>query len=86
MLSVAKSYLRLESAPLSFDTSLVNKCVLINNKPYMTRPTLIDLNPVEPNYYLFIISFGKCNGNFDGTFDAADDVSMKDCVPSDKMT
>ena len=47
----------------------------------MTRPTLIDLNPVEPNYYPFIISFDKCNGNFD----AADDVSMKNCVPSDKM-
>ena len=27
----------------------------------MARPTLIDLNPFELNYYPFIISIGKCN-------------------------
>ena len=29
----------------------------------MTRPTLIDFNPIERNYYPFMISLDKCNGN-----------------------
>ena len=42
------------------------------------RPTLIELNPIEFNYYPFIISLDKCNGscNF------VDGLSTKICVPS----
>ena len=45
----------------------------------MIRPTLIDLNPVEFNYYPFMISLDKC----DGSFNAVDDFSLKVCAPSE---
>ena len=32
------------------------------NKPCMTRPTVINLNSVKFNYYVFMISLDKCNG------------------------
>ena len=47
-------------ALLSFSESLTTKCVSLNNEPCMIRPTLIDLNPVELNYYPFMISLDKC--------------------------
>ena len=31
----------------SFRESLAIKCMSLNNEPYMTRPTLIDLNKVK---------------------------------------
>ena len=37
----------------------------------MARPTFIDLNPIDLNYYPFRISLDKCN-----------DLSTKVCVPS----
>ena len=44
----------------------------------MTRPTLIDVNPIEFNYCSFMISLDKCNlsCNF------VDGLSMKVCAPS----
>ena len=47
-------------ALLSFSGSLTTKSVSLNNEPCMIRPTLIDLNPVELNYYPFMISLDKC--------------------------
>ena len=44
----------------------------------MTRPTLIDLNPVKLNYYPFMVSLDKCSG----TCNAADDLSTKMRVQS----
>ena len=44
----------------------------------MTRPTLIDLKPIELNYYQFMVSLDKCNRSSN----AADDLSAKICVPS----
>ena len=38
----------------------------------MVRPTLIDLNPVELKYYLFMISLNKCTGSSN---------IFKKCVP-----
>lgn len=35
----------------------------LNNKPYLIRPTFIVLNPVEHNYYLFMISLNKGCGS-----------------------
>ena len=43
---------------LSFSSSLAHvakffdyiKCLSLNNEPYMIRPTLVDLNPVELRY------------------------------------
>ena len=29
----------------------------------MAIPALVDLNPIELNYYLFMVSLDKCNGN-----------------------
>ena len=40
---------------LSFIKSLVAKCVSLNDEPCMVSPFLIDLNPVELKYYLFIV-------------------------------
>ena len=49
---------------LSFSGSLATwKCVSLNNEPCMARFTLFDLNPVELNYYPFMISLNKCNGS-----------------------
>ena len=45
---------------LSFSESLATKCASLNNKLCMTKPTLIDLNPVEFSY-LFMISIEKCS-------------------------
>ena len=44
----------------------------------MSRPTLIDLNPVELKYYPFMIGLGKYNG----ICNDVDDLSTKICVPS----
>ena len=67
-------------ALLSFSGSLATKCVTLNNEPCMTGPTLIDLNPVELNYFPFMISLDKCNGSCN----AADDLSMKRCFKWNK--
>ena len=61
---------------LSFNSSLATKCVSLNDKPCMFRPTLIDLNPVELTYYLFMISLDKCNGSYNV-------LSPKICVPKE---
>ena len=61
---------------LSFSSSLATKCVSLNDKPCMFRPTLIDLNPVELTYYLFMISLDKSNGSYNV-------LSPKICVPKE---
>ena len=43
---------------LSFSETLATKCLSLIDEPYMVRPTLTDLNPVELNYYPFLISWG----------------------------
>ena len=65
-------------ALLSFNGFLTTKCTSLNNDPSMARPTLIKLNPVEFNYYPFMISLDKCNGSYN----VVDDLSTKICVPS----
>ena len=52
-------------------------CIL-NNELFMIRSTLIDLNPVELNYYPFTVSLDKCSGSCN----AAGDLSTKICVLS----
>ena len=44
----------------------------------MIRHTLINLNPVELNYYLFMVSLDKYSGHGN----TADVLSIKICVPS----
>ena len=51
----------------------------LNNEPCMARPTLIDLNSVELNYYPSMITVDKCNGSCN----AVGDLSTKICVPSE---
>ena len=58
---------------LSFNESLGTKCVSLNKKSLMARPTLTDLNLVELNYYPFLITLDKYNGSCN----AVDDLSMK---------
>ena len=51
---------------MSFSISLAYdriKFLLLNDEPCMVRPTLIDMNPVELKYYLFMITSNKCTGN-----------------------
>ena len=47
-------------ALLTFTGSLATKCMSLNSEPYIIRSTVIDLNPVELNYYPFMISLNKC--------------------------
>ena len=63
---------------LSFDRSLATKCMSLSNESCMVRPTVIDLNPIELNYYPFMISLYKCNE----ICNAIDDLSTKICIPS----
>ena len=51
----------------------------LNNEPCMIRPTLIDLNAIELNYFPFMISLDKCKGSCN----AVDDLSTKISVPSE---
>ena len=67
-------------ALLSFSRSLATKCEsLISNKPRITRFTIIDLNPIELNYYLFMVILNKCNGSCN----VAADLSTIICVLSE---
>ena len=44
---------------LSFSRSLGTKCLSLSNEGCMASPTLINLNPIEFNYYPFMISLDK---------------------------
>ena len=46
---------------LSFSESLATKSVSLNDKTCVAGFTLVNLNPIKLNYYLFIISLDKCN-------------------------
>ena len=48
----------------------------------MTRPTLVYLNPVELNYYSFMISLDEYNEGYN----AVSNSSTKVCVPSETKT
>ena len=65
---------------LSFNSFLarVAKVPSLNHEPCMSRPTLIDLNPVELKCYPFMISLDKCN-------ESCNDLSPKICVPKKKQ-
>ena len=56
---------------------LLSFSVSLNDKPYMVRPTLIDLNSIKLKYYSYIISLDKCNGS-------CHVLSPKICVPKKK--
>ena len=58
---------------MNFSRSSATKCVSWNNETCMDRPTVIDFNPIEVSYYLFVISLDKYNGSCD----AVDDLSAK---------
>ena len=51
----------------------------LNNEPCISRPTLIDLNAIELNHFLFMISLGKCNGSCN----VVDELPTKICIPSE---
>ena len=51
---------------LSFISSLPRdqlKCLFLNDEPFMVRPTVFYMNPVELKYYPFMISLKKCTGS-----------------------
>ena len=41
---------------LCFSESLASKCMSLNNEPWMVSSTLFNLDPVDLNYYSFMIS------------------------------
>ena len=64
---------------LSFSESFAHeqtKCLFLNDKPCMVRPTIIDMNLAELKYYPFIISLNKCTGS-------CNVLSPKICVPKE---
>ena len=63
-------------ALLSLSRTLETKYVSSNNEPCMLGPFLIDLNPAELKYYLFMISLDKCNVVI------LFHLSIRSCVPS----
>ena len=52
-------------------------CTSLNNKPCLARPTLVDLNLNELDYYPFIVSLDRRKGSFN----TLDDLSCRICVP-----
>ena len=52
----------------SFSSSLATKYLFLNDEPFVARPTLIDLNPVELKYYPFMIKLDKCTGTCNALF------------------
>ena len=52
------------------------KCLLLNDEPRMVRPTLINMNPVELEYYPFATSLNKCSGSCNA-------LSPKICAPKE---
>ena len=68
-------------------TSIVNvsnhtKCIYLNNRTRITRPTLIELSPDEYNqllcYYSFMDNLDKCNKSCN----TLDNLSIAICVPN----
>ena len=50
----------------------------LNNETCITRPALVDLNPVKLKYYPIMINLDKCNASCH----AVDNLSTKICVPN----
>ena len=70
---------QLTIALLSFSKYLTTKCISLNIGLCMTSLTFVDLDPVELDYYPFIVSLDKCNGSCS----AVDNLSTKLCVLSE---
>ena len=60
-------------ALLSFIRYSETKVVYLNNKPLIIMSNVIDLHPIEVNYYPFIVILDKCNESCN----AVDDLSTK---------
>ena len=60
---------------LSF-IALATKFLSLNNESSIFRPSLTDLNSVEPKYYPFMAILDK----FSGSCHSANEVSTKTCV------
>ena len=54
------------------------RCLFLDDEPWMIRPTLINLNPVQLKYYIFIVSQDK----WSRSCNSGNDLSTKICVPS----
>ena len=65
---------------LSFSGSLASKSISLNNEPCIERPNLINLKPIELNYYPIIIVLERCNGSCNTLDDSFDVI----CVPKSR--
>ena len=61
---------------MSFSSSLATKCLFLNDEPHIFRLTVIDLNPVELQYYPFMMRLNKCTGSCNA-------LSPKICFPKE---
>ena len=57
---------------------MATKHVSVNNQQCMARPMLIDLNPDELHYYLFMICLDRC----DGSYNTVEEPFGRICVPN----
>lgn len=63
-------------ALLSFSGSLKTKRISLNNKPFIVRPSINDLNPVELDHYSIMLSLDKCSRSYN----ALEDINLKCCL------
>ena len=63
--SISNGFSSTESREVSLNGIVYDFSVDYNSfdKPCIVRPTLIDMNPVELKYHLFVISLSKCSGS-----------------------
>ena len=54
----------------------LTKCLLLNDKPFMARPALIDMNSVDLAHYSFMDSLNNFTGNGSA-------LSPKICLPKE---
>ena len=66
---------------LSFSRSLATECVSLNNERCRNSASLIDLNPVELNYYQIMIILDKCDGSCNGVDELS--IKIKICFSSE---
>ena len=51
--------------------SLILKCTALFNKPFLAKPTLIDLTLDKLHYYEFVVNLGRCDGSLESIYSCA---------------
>lgn len=59
--------------------------LLIKNQPFLTRPTLIDLNSDELCYHPFMVSLDTCDGSCNTFIDLSDRIRVSNKTKDEKL-